>query len=251
MRQHAPDEKSGLVVPCFNEEKRWNFQYWDKLIRQCQLTSFLFVDDGSNDQTLSIIMSYQKYNNVSILSLQQNSGKSEAVRQGFLSSMKAEQSLKIIGFMDADSAISIDDIIEFQTNIIPRHIKSYDAFWGSRVMLLGRNINRRNLRHYASRVLITIFNIFTNLHVYDSQAGLKFFKVNTEFMKILEKTFKTRWLFEIEILFRYNQFTGNKLKVWEEPLLNWTDISESKINFREMVRILNEILIILRLGRYQ
>ena len=103
-----------MVVPCYNEESRLNVQYWFEVIRKHTEVNFLFVDDGSKDETLRVLSSLQILPNVQVLPLKNNAGKGEAVRQGFHQVVCAKKvsfpEPMIVGFFDCDGAFSQDDI---------------------------------------------------------------------------------------------------------------------------------------------
>src|SRR5215212_9619603 len=74
-----------LVVPCYNEEKRLNVAAF----RESD-THFLFVNDGSSDGTLRLLESLRTSDpqRFSVLDLERNSGKAEAVRRGILAAIE-------------------------------------------------------------------------------------------------------------------------------------------------------------------
>jgi len=57
-----------MVVPCYNEEKRLNLEYWNELI-DIAGTKWIFVNDGSTDNTLNLL---QGIKNASVISLEKN-----------------------------------------------------------------------------------------------------------------------------------------------------------------------------------
>jgi glycosyltransferase involved in cell wall biosynthesis len=48
--EHQLNNKIVIVVPCFNEAKRLNFFYFNRLSK-LKSTFWIFVDDGSTDDT--------------------------------------------------------------------------------------------------------------------------------------------------------------------------------------------------------
>ena len=101
-----------IIVPCYNEEKRLNFNHFYQFSQQNKEYKILFVDDGSRDKTLDILKKLTfSSENISYLSYKKNRGKSYAVRSGVLNILdnnKLENTY--IGFLDADLSISTEDI---------------------------------------------------------------------------------------------------------------------------------------------
>ena len=98
-------------MPCYNEASRWRIDYWQDILSIPNI-DFLFVDDGSSDDTFSILKDYLAIH-VSRLKLPINRGKAEAIREGFLynHSVGDPTNYSHIGFMDTDGAIAKDDIL--------------------------------------------------------------------------------------------------------------------------------------------
>ena len=57
-----------FVVPCFNEEKRFIEDYWNELLL-IPNTKWLFVNDGSTDQTTKVLQDLAQNVNVNNLTL--------------------------------------------------------------------------------------------------------------------------------------------------------------------------------------
>jgi hypothetical protein len=66
---------------------------------------------------------------------------------------------------------------------------------------------------------------------------------------MLNQKFKTRWFVDLEILLRFNQMNHKVLRVWEEPLNKWDDVSGSKIRGLQLFQIFRDILIVIKLSR--
>lgn len=234
-----------MVVPCYNEEKRLNLDYWNELVNITG-TKWIFVNDGSSDRTLRLL---QSIDNSSVLSLDKNVGKAEAIRLGVLSTYaKLNQNTFNFGYIDADGAFAIDDIKKI-LNISNDSKSDFEGIWGARVKLAGRSISRNNFRHILSRIIITFIGLRIKSLPYDIQTGLKIFRFNKESVKIFDKKFKTRWFVDLEILLRFNQMNHKVLTVWEEPLNKWNDVSGSKIRGFQLFQIIRDLLIVIKLSR--
>ena len=231
-----------IVVPCFNEAKRWDHNYWDAMLKTPR-TTWLFVDDGSTDNTALLLKELTTRPNADQLVLKRNSGKSEAVRAGMNSAFANKQPLLGIGFIDADGAFDAREVgtVLDKCDEILRHSEN-DALWTSRVRLAGRHIERSSTRHYVGRVLSTIFSFGVVAIPYDTQCGFKVFASSSVLWEVLRTKFRTRWLFELEMLTRWNHISGRPMTIWEEPLFSWKEIGESKIKFREALRIGREVV---------
>jgi glycosyltransferase involved in cell wall biosynthesis len=242
--------KALVVVPCFNEASRFNPQYWAEM-DSFEYIDWLFVDDGSTDKTREIIELYLRSSSTgrsSLLSLDKNVGKGEAIRAGWIHSGK--NGYDSLGFIDADGAFNKTDLEQvldaYHTQV---EVGEFEAIWTSRVALAGRSIERNSSRHYIGRIVATVLSWGGHQIPYDTQCGLKFFKNGNDFERVIQQSFETRWLFEMEILIKYQQIEGSPLKVWEVPLDFWNDVPGSKITRKESFRILGELLKIKRLQK--
>lgn len=232
-------QKICVIIPCFNEEKRLEVETFSDFIRKNDV-QFCFVNDGSTDKTLSYIEEIKKAapEMVCIIDLKKNKGKAEAVRIGFLKAFEEKQS-EIIGFLDADLSTPLEEI-----KYLALHFdNSTKIVIGARVKRLGAKITRSLKRHYLGRIFATYANFLLGIRVYDSQCGAKFFQ--REVVKILfSESFKTEWLFDLEILRRYylhNQ-EGFDTSIHEVPLRTWNERQGSKIKLIYFVRAPFEIL---------
>lgn len=234
-----------MIVPCFNEEKRINLDYWNTLA-EIPNVNWIFVNDGSSDGTKDVL---KKITNSTIINSEKNVGKAEAIRKGILGTfIKNQSEIFQLGYLDADSAFEIDDI----KNIIKLSFSkesTYDSYWGSRVALSGRNITRNNLRHILSRILITIFGYRLGNLPYDPQTGFKIFNFNEKQMAIFDKNFETKWFVDLEILLRFKAASKQDMKIWEEPVNTWKDIKGSKIRGLELITVFRDLVKILLIIR--
>jgi glycosyltransferase involved in cell wall biosynthesis len=230
-----------IVVPCFNEEKRFNENYFNKMV-SIRDTFWIFVDDGSTDSTGEILKKFCNKKNTLCLKVNHNIGKSNAIAQGMQYASSKINGISWLGFLDSDGAFEVSDV----ENIIQmtRSIKVYNAVYSSRVKMAGRNINRNNSRHIFARLIISFFGLVWKDIPYDTQSGFKLYRYSNNFNLIFLEPFKTKWFFDIELFIRNLKILKSTLNAWEEPVSSWVDIPGSKINYRERIRIIHEVVYI-------
>jgi len=242
--------KIGIAVPCYNEEHRIDIEYWKKLIEENESVIWTFVDDGSRDNTLSIIRDNLSYSNSNIVSLKNNLGKSEAVRFGMQRIIENNQSILAVGFLDSDSAFTAPDIarmLNLSKEKFSGESSRIDSLISSRVKLAGRNILRDTKRHYISRVLLTLINWNWREAPYDTQSGFKIFRNSGSFKTALELPFQTKWFVDLEIFARIGAMKGPN-RIWEEPAEAWKEVPGSKIGWETSIEILKDIQLITKIS---
>lgn len=213
-------ENITLIVPCFNEANRLPIA---TIKNSSSNISFVFVDDGSTDNTVEIIRQHFP-NKESLVALPNNAGKGEAVRRGILHVLNdpAYSRSEWLGFWDADLAAPLTEL-----NLLLKTAAASqaDAVFGSRVQRLGSIINRSPQRHYLGRAFATVISNMLNIRVYDSQCGAKIFSRDAA-SKVFNDPFISRWIFDVELLCR---LIDSHFKVVECPLESWSDIADSKL----------------------
>ncbi|MGD0281807.1 MAG: glycosyltransferase [Dissulfurispiraceae bacterium] len=159
---------------------------------------FLFVDDGSSDDTAEIIRAAiggQSQPNIAFLHYEQNMGKGHAIKSGF-KKVKADA----LCFIDSDLAYSLDHL-----NIIKKQLQSSDVVIGSRKI----SSVRENSHHLTRRNMRTCFNKLSNvilkLPFRDTQAGLKGLRFDAA-QKILERSDIKGFGFDVELLYLARKF---------------------------------------------
>lgn len=237
------EPRTYVIVPCYNEEQRLDTDYWNILTKSLDF-QWIFVNDGSTDNTKSIL---EEIKNKTALNLEVNSGKAEAIRYGINYAINRSGENDLVAcYIDADSAFQTNDVKRifeiFKEKMTAREI---DSVWASRVALAGRNIKRSTTRHHLARIIITIIGFVDKKIPYDPQTGFKIFYLSHKVKQVFEDKFKTRWFFDIEILRRWERLTGSRLDIWEEPVIYWNEVSGSKVNNRQYLRIFKELLYIL------
>ncbi|KAA3609182.1 MAG: glycosyltransferase [Planctomycetota bacterium] len=222
-----------LVVPCYNEAERFPIKGYSRLLEDDRI-SLRLVDDGSNDSTKALLDQFAaNYSDrVAVDSMVKNRGKGEAVRSGMLAAL--DQNPEIVGFIDADLPIPAKEMGRLVDTIINRNLA---VVMGSRVALLGSNIERTFVRHILSRVFATLASFALKLTVYDTQCGAKVFRDTPSLRAALAKPFRSRWAFDVELLGRLlREGTNPNHEMAEVPLRQCINPSGSKLGTFEMVK---------------
>lgn len=237
-----------IVVPCYNEEKRLDLAEFEPLLSVPELR-LLFVDDGSTDATSTIIARYvaERTKRVELLRLEQNEGKANAVRRGLLHALNG--SAIIVGYLDADMATPAFEMVRLITTLISSEVQ---VVLGSRIRLLGRQVERKAARHYLGRVFATVASRALQLDVYDTQCGAKVMRANSALAFALERPFTSRWAFDVELIQRLLTAPEGALTsddFVEVPLQVWRDRPGSKLRAWGMIRSGLDLLRIARQRR--
>jgi glycosyltransferase involved in cell wall biosynthesis len=228
-----------IIVPCYNEEKRLNLDAFSRYANQAKTIKFIFVNDGSNDNTEIVLSEFvrEHYEEFSLLTLPFNQGKAEAVRYGFQNALKSSQSF--IGYWDADLSTPLSAIQQFIEVFNQR--PNCLLVMGSRVKLLGRIIERNKCRHYFGRIFATFAAVTLNREIYDTQCGAKLFRVFPRLQPIFDKPFISRWLFDVELIARLIKIeeierdrTGDV--IYEYPLHQWVHDGFSSVRFFDFIK---------------
>ena len=96
-----------IVVPCHNESQRLQPAVFRQFVTAHNNIQFLFVNDGSRDNTLAILEGLAASDplHFQVLDLQPNRGKAEAVRQGILqAAQKVARLCWLLGCRFSDTA---------------------------------------------------------------------------------------------------------------------------------------------------
>lgn len=241
-----PGDRVTIVVPCFNEARRLRLEAFRSFSERHPGVCFLFVNDGSTDDTGPVLENFCRQNpgQWACLGLERNSGKAEAVRQGVLTALR--EPLAAVGYWDADLSTPLDEI--------PPMLAALDEFplvelvMGARVRLMGRDIHRLALRHYAGRVFATAASLTLGIAVYDTQCGAKLFRVTPRLAALFEAPFLSRWIFDVELIARRLEALSGPERaaadtfIIEYPLRAWADVAGSKVTARDAARAAGELL---------
>ncbi|MGK0323799.1 MAG: glycosyltransferase involved in cell wall biosynthesis, partial [Psychroserpens sp.] len=164
------DFKITIIVPVFNEagnllRLEQELRYF---IRDAPVTAMvLFINDGSTDQSQSIIESICDRNpEFNYIQFSKNAGLSAALKAGF-----EHTKTELIGYIDADLQTSPEDF-----NLLLEHIENYDLVTGVR-----QHRKDSALKKTSSIVANTVRRLFTKDGMDDTGCPLKIMK--TEYAK--------------------------------------------------------------------
>ena len=225
-----------LVVPAYNEARRLDLQAYGRALAAQDGLHLLFVDDGSTDATAERLRAFaaDHPDRIGVRQEPVNLGKAEAVRRGLLQALESEP--EIVGFWDADLATPLS---ELPALIAPlERDPAIHVVMGSRVRLLGRHIERRAKRHYLGRFFATAVSFTLRAPVYDTQCGAKLFRPGPALRDALTARFRSRWIFDVELLARLDRrIPGGLMRgVCEVPLNEWTDVAGSQLRWHAFLR---------------
>jgi glycosyltransferase involved in cell wall biosynthesis len=221
----APD--LALVVPCHNEAIRLEPDAFLAFASSHPRVRLIFVDDGSDDGTAEVLerIRRQAPESVTTLGHTPRRGKAETVRVGILEGLA--QGARLVGFFDADLSTPLEVVDDFLALLEAR--PSVEFALGSRMMLLGRDIRRKAVRHYLGRVFATATSLTLDLPVYDTQCGAKVLRVNEQIATLFAQPFHSPWIFDVELIARYLRLPvapgdpPRRDRVYEMVLPAWPD----------------------------
>jgi glycosyltransferase involved in cell wall biosynthesis len=241
--------KCVIVVPCYNEASRLDPAAFRAFVASGADVDFLFVNDGSTDGTGALLDSATaEERRFLVLHLERNGGKAEAVRQGVLHATRL--GAQYAGYWDADLATPLDMIPEFVAHLDAD--PDLQMLFGARVRLLGRRIHRRLTRHYLGRLFATTVSLLFDVPVYDTQCGAKLFRMTPEVVRLFDVPFRSRWIFDVELLARFLRdcpgregLTIDNL-VHEIRLRAWEDVGASRLRPTDFLKAIFELWTIRR-----
>lgn len=231
----------GVVIPCYNEEKRLFSKEFTDYISKNSGYHLCFVNDGSTDNTLEVLQQLRKGREdfITVYDCEKNGGKAEAVRQGMLY-MAQQEDLDYIGFLDADLSTDLSDFDDLVTTI---ENSNYKIVSGSRISRMGADITKESARKVISLTINYIIRKILKMDFKDTQCGAKIFHKDVIDISFGEK-FVTQWIFDVEIFRRITLHFGlEKAKeiLCEQPLKRWIHADGSKLSMKDSVKIVGQL----------
>ena len=155
-----------IVVPLFNEEESLN-AFYDELAKKIQKLDkdyeIIFIDDGSTDNSLSILKDLENKNkSIGVFSFRKNQGKAEALTFGF---RKAR----------GDYIVTLDaDLQDRPEEIVKLIQKQKEGDWD---VVCGWRKKRKDSigKVFSSKLFNSIASFFWGLNLHDYNCGLKLY----------------------------------------------------------------------------
>ena len=225
-----------VVIPAYNEERRLPLtlvETIDFLDSQKLTYEILVVDDGSSDQTTSLVNKFEKIRNqVRLIRLPVNSVKGRAVQCGMLNARGNR-----VLFMDADGATPIPEFLRLNQALD----QGAQVAFGSRaVMSKDTKVDTVWYRKYPGRIFNFCVNSILLGQVSDTQCGFKLFTSAASQFLFSRQTL-AGFGFDVEIL-----YLARKAEIpSREVAVNWTNIPGSKVSLlKDSLKMFIEILIV-------
>jgi len=229
-------QKTCIVIPCFNEGRRFRSKSFLDFAATHPGVFFLLIDDGSSDNTRDVLVDLKSENAVqfNFFVQQQNLGKGEAVREGILKSLEW-QKFDYVGYFDADLATPLIEI-EWLLHHMEQHPHPEMTF-GSRQRNGANIIERKTVRHILGRVYAGFVTSSLGLKVHDTQCGAKIFTSSLA-QELFKEPFIDRWLFDVEIFCRLKKLQRDHPIPYREVVLRqWTEMGHSRIRIIDLISL--------------
>lgn len=226
------------MIPAFNEAKRIAPTLQDvvaHLRRRGGVFELIVVDDGSTDATIDVVRSVAvDAPEISVMSLDVNTGKGAAVRHGVLQSTGA-----MVVFVDADGATPIAEL----DRLVDAIDQGAGVAVGSRVGSADGVARVTKLhRRVMGRVFHAVVAMLVPAPVRDTQCG---FKLMTRPVadEIFDRVESDEYSFDVEVLARAAE-AGVPIA---ELAVSWTDVPTSSVRLvRDSVAMLLDVVAIRR-----
>lgn len=229
-----------IVIPLFNEADRLGAtveQLRDFVASNRAVTQIVMVDDGSTDQTPSLLRNLPSDIPAQVVSYSRNAGKGYAIRQGVI-----EATGETVLISDADLSTPLEEL-----GLLMPYLDSFDVVIGSRA-LDPSTVSQRQPWHRQAmgKTFNRLMRTITGLPFQDTQCGFKLFTADAA-KRVFRSATIDRFAFDVEALTISLQLG---LGVAEVPV-RWHNVEGSRVSIgRDSARMLSDtIRIRRRLGR--
>ena len=241
-----------VVVPCYNEERRLDPARLGPLASSGRLR-LLFVDDGSTDGTAAVLGRLRDtVDGVDVLTLPRNVGKAEAIRRGLVQGI--ETGAPIVGYYDADLATPPEELVRMVDLLESRPDLEF---------VMAARVRAPRQAHPASRDSPLPRTRVRDVRLaHAAHPGLRHAVRREGVSRVACRAGRRRPPVQVELGVRRRAHraaaraarvapTPVPLAAFEEmPLLEWRDVSGSRLRIRDMARAFADLLAVaIRLHR--
>ena len=215
-----------IILPFYNEEKRLG-RTFREIIKfskknKIKFKEFLFVDDGSFDNSYEIVKNFirknkLRYSKLRLIKLKKNLGKGGAIKNG----VKASKG-KWILTSDIDFSVSLFEIEKWQKRNYLQQNKQ--VYFGSRSHSES-NVKSKFYRKIIGNFLRFLISIILRINISDTQCGFKLYKKATA-KQLFSRIKFLGYEHDIEIVILLKK---KKIHVTELPV-TWSHVPQSKVN---------------------
>lgn len=231
-RSLATSHKICVLMPTYNNAKTLRRVIDGVLF---YTTDFIVINDGSTDETASIL---KEYSELRILNVQSNKGKGNALQLGFKEAIA-------LGY---DYAITIDSDGQHFPKDLTVFVKALEAATAPLLLIGNRNMKGENVpkkSSFGNRFSNFWFWFETGIRLTDTQSGYRMYPLHY----IPKKFYTNKFEFEIEIIVRT---AWNGVAVQNVPVDVLYDPTERVSHFRPFqdftrISILNTVLVTIAL----
>ena len=231
-----------VVIPVYNEADNLKTQKLPQIYKYLSAMDFpwemILVNDGSSDDSLTLLNEFVKDHPAVKLIDNPHQGKATTVATGVFASQG-----EYILFSDTDQATPIEELNKF----IPFMHQGYEIIIGSRTGRKGAPLFRQIL----ARGMVIFRTLLLNLPITDSQCGFKAFKKEaaTKIFTIMSRVHPPQVIsgpavnpgFDVELL-----YLGRKLgfKIKEIPVV-WNYYTSKRVSFfKDAVNGVKELFLV-------
>ncbi len=156
-----------VIIPAYNEEHTIR-QVLDTVQALPLEKQIIVVNDGSTDNTYTILEELRHNNDLTIVHCKENRGKGYAIRSG-IPSVKG----KAVVIQDADMELSPNDLLHV---VEPLKNEKVEVVYGSRFLEGRGNASIHN--YIANRILAMYTNLLYGCRITDESTGYKAFSAD-------------------------------------------------------------------------
>ena len=226
-----------IIIPCYNEYNRISINEFLTFLDANLEYYFLFIDDGSTDNTFSLLKELCAKNDRSCCyRLNENIGKAEAVRYG-IQKAKEINTFDYYGYFDADLAIPLKELNKLYFQL--KESNKIGFCYSSKNANFSNEISQKYKRFLVGRILSKMVKWSLKIDVYDTQCGCKIMTKEVCEISFNEKFIST-WLFDIEIFWRLIIVYGRhyiKTNTVEIPLKKLYNTGSSKVSIKDLINL--------------